>query len=172
LFDVVGPALVDQKLGVSLRQLTLRESGPLLRVLWPATGGASGLVPPNLAGCRIAIEANDCVFQLKAAQAALFEWLGTSGGADWLASIRMRGEGSVTLPGVPIAARVDIATDQRTDLASDGFELEGLMAAPFEFGGPLSDAPRDSTIRFCDAPRRSDLPPGIDPTRLPDGDAQ
>ena len=167
-FDLIGPALTGRNLHFSLKQTTLRESGPLLRLLWPASKDSSRqTLRPDSATYRIEIDANDCVFHLAGTRGALFESLGHTASGEWLESIEMRGLGSLMRPECPVAAAIDIETGQRTRLESHRMVLEGLMAAPFEFSGVLGNTAQDSAVLSCDAPRQSASLPGIDATRLP-----
>src|SRR5262249_49521944 len=131
---------------------TCRRSGAVLRWVVPSADSPHG---------RVLVEAGDCVFDLIAARAALFELAGSTPSDDWLASLRMLGEGSVAAPGLEIAAWVSIDDGRVTLLDASLLELEGILSAPFQFAGRATTIPADSQVREIEAPRRSGEPPGI-----------
>lgn len=150
-----------------LTHTTCRASGALVR--WIVT-------PEELPRGRIAVEAGDCVFDILA-QAALFELAGAPLSSElassekvpseFLKSLRMTGEGSLTRPGLELAAWVSTIDGQVTPLESSSVEVEGLFAGEFRFAGESGTLSADSEVHDVEAPRRSSEPPGIDAATLP-----
>jgi hypothetical protein len=167
----IGPGPVIQLAGVPsakanvnlrLTHTTCRASGALVR--WIVT-------PEELPRGGIAVETGDCVFDM-ISQAALFEFAGAPlsserAQSEFLKSLRMTGEGSLTRPGLEVAAWVSTIDGQVTPLESKGIEVEGLFAGEFRFAGESDTLPADSEVHDVEAPRRSSEPPGIDAAALP-----
>jgi hypothetical protein len=142
-----------------LAHTTCRASGALLR--W--------IVPPehSFPGGRVLIEADDCVFDLVPARAALFEFAGPERRPDVFRSVRMTGEGSVARPGLEVAAWIAPEDGRLSLLEPTAVEVEGIFAGPFRFAGEIGLRPADAEIVDCDAPRRTNDPPGIRAHALP-----
>jgi hypothetical protein len=86
--------------------------------------------------------------------------------SEWLASIEMTGEGSLSLPGLVVAALRKPGESAAAALEADAIRLEGISTGGFEFAGPFGPSPPDSSVKSVEAPRRSPNPPGIDAEQL------
>jgi len=163
LIQMAGVPSANASVTLRLTHTTCRASGALVR--WIVT-------PDELPRGRIVVETGDCVFDILA-QAALFELAGApspseKAPSEFLKSLRMTGEGSLTRPGLEVAAWVSTIDGQVTPLESSRLEVEGLFAGEFHFAGESDTLPADSEVHDVEAPRRSSEPPGIDTATLPD----
>ncbi|NOX52920.1 MAG: hypothetical protein GXP27_00465, partial [Planctomycetes bacterium] len=166
MFDAAAEALAGRTLRLALEHCTLRDAGALLRLIWPTVADRKWPSPES-ASFQITINATDCVLDIDAAQAALLEWLGPPTEAAWLASVEVRGGGSLIRPELALAAAVELPSGRRRDLDGSRLAVEGLMAPTYRFAGPIRLDWTQSTLSFCDAPRTAALPPGIDASQLP-----
>ncbi|QDT97917.1 Serine/threonine-protein kinase PrkC [Gimesia aquarii] len=156
-FYLEHPPEIDHQLNLNLRQLTLRDTGPLILFNW----NDAKIIPG-----AIQIEAKDCVFDL--AQAALFQVVGFKPPENWLSSISLIGEGSVASSEIRIAG-----WKKAKDLALEEFDaskmqIDGLSTGKFQYLAPLSLNPENSMITEAQVPRKSALPPGIQVEKFPD----
>jgi serine/threonine protein kinase len=163
LTQISGVPAAKSVVTLRLVRTTCRASGALVRWMVPPEGPPAG---------QIVVEANDCVFDVIAPRAALFELAGDnshSRGAhpEWLRSLRITGEGSLTRPNLEVAAWVSTIDGRVTPLASTALEVEGLFAGEFSFAGESDRSPADSEVHDAQAPRRSSEPPGIQAAALP-----
>jgi eukaryotic-like serine/threonine-protein kinase len=144
-------------LSLRLKQLTLRQAGCLLKWRSPADDGARGF---------IAMQADDCVFDLAEGSTALLQFVGDAPIDSATTRIEVTGAESLARPGLAIAGQTTLA-GMNVPLRDRGIvELEGITTGPFTFVGPVSMAPGDAVIDSFDMPRRSPEPPGIDASRL------
>ena len=178
LIQLAGVPGAKSQFTVRLMHTTCRASGALLRWI---------VAPESPPRGRIVVEAGDCVFDIASARAALFELAGVpipleraqiEGAhskqsqperchAEWLKALRLTGEGSLTRPGLEVAAWVSTIDGQVTPLESSALEVEGLFAGEFRFAGESCALPADSEVHDAEAPRRSSAPPGINAAALP-----
>lgn len=151
------PPEIDQQITISLKHLTLRNTGPLLQFHW-----ADQKIIPG----AIQIETQDCVFDLT--QSALIQVLGSKPPESWLASVGLVGEGSVASSDIQIAGWQ--ATDKQPleELNTASMLIEGLSTGKFKYAAPLTLSPADSVITEAQVPRKSALPPGIQAEKFPD----
>ncbi len=161
---VAAVELAGRTLQVELSHVTLRDSGPLLRLLWPA--GRSSLLPQS-AAFRLKVRARQCVFGLAPQKGSLLEWLGPDPGPSWLTGVELRGGGSLVPPNVGLASVVQLPEGERQPVPAERVNVEGLFAASFRFAGPVSSDWKTSLLTFYDTPRFDTRPPGVDPARLP-----
>lgn len=151
------PPEIDHQVNLNLRQLTLRNAGPLILFNW---------VDPKIIPGSIQIEAEDCVFDLE--QAALLQAIGFKPPENWLSSIDLIGEGSVA------SSDIQIAGWQKTkDLPLEEFDastmrIDGLSTGKFKYAAPLSLSPSDSMITEAQVPRKSAFIPGIQAEKFVD----
>jgi serine/threonine protein kinase len=144
---------------LSLENVTLRHSGPLLSCAGPL------VELPSAAG--IDIEASDCVFDI-AQPSTLVELRGPKIRDDWPTAIRLLGDGSLLPVNGALLAHVDPDSEAAAALTSDELAFEGLYLDAFQFAGPLSDDPRDAVVTKTGAPRRKqDVRPGADVDEIP-----
>ncbi len=163
LIQLAGVPAAKSIVTLRLVHTTCRASGALVRWMISPEGPPRG---------RIVVAAGDCVFDIVSPGAALFElaadpsqFEGTH--AEWLTSLRMTGEGSLTRPGVEVAAWVSTIDGRVTPLTNSTLEVEGLFAGAFQFAGESNRLPADSEVHDAEAPRRSSEPPGINAAALP-----
>jgi hypothetical protein len=120
----------------------------------------------------ISVEAVDCVFDLPGEPAALIQLVAWSISERLLSGIRVTGEGNVATP--PLAGATLVTPDGSGSrrLNADAISIEGITSAPFEFAGPPTGRPADSTVRpgSITGPRLSSRVPGIDGRGLPVAD--
>ena len=164
LIQLAGVPAVKSTVTLRLVHTTCRASGALVR--WMVT-------PEDQPSGRILVDASDCVFDIVSRQAALFELAGDQSHSkgshpEWLRSLRMTGEGSLTRPNLEVAAWVSTIDGRVTPLESSTLEVEGLFAGAFRFAGESDQSPADSEVHDAEAPRRSSEPPGIRAAALPD----
>ncbi len=151
------PPEIDQQISLSLRNLTLRNAGPLLLFNWTD----QKIIPG-----AIQIETQDCVFDLS--QAALIQVLGLKPPENWLNSVNMIGEGSVASSEIQIAGWQTEREQPLEELNTSTMPIEGLSTGKFKYAAPLSLRPGDSKIIEAQVPRKSALPPGIQAEKFPD----
>lgn len=149
-----------------LRRVTLRGTGPLLRC-WTTSETA----PLS----RLTLSAAGCVFDLdrprdrstsEATRPALVAWMSNRLPANWTAAIEWQMEGILVSPDIDVIARVDPTSGRRTAIDESQLNIDGLVAARFEFAGLESPQPADSVLKSSDAPRADATPIGIDAGNL------
>jgi eukaryotic-like serine/threonine-protein kinase len=142
---------------VRLDRTTCRETTALFR-----------LVPSNAAAPagRLSIDAKDCVLDLLPPHGCLFE-LADAAAPGALMRVAMTGEGSLA-PATLVTA-VRRSSNDAADITVDPSDIpiEGILAGPYRFAGPLTLRPADAEMRHYEVPRRSTIPPGIDAKGLP-----
>jgi len=151
------PPEIDQQISLNLRNLTLRNAGPLLLFNW---------VDQKIIPGVIQIETQDCVFDLS--QAALIQVLGVKPPENWLSSVNMIGEGSVASSEIQIAGWQSTREQPLEELDTSTMPIEGLSTGKFKYAASLSLRPADSVIIEAQVPRKSALPPGIQVEKFPD----
>lgn len=135
---------------VQLERVTLRDAESLLHVAIPES---------NRVG-RIAVQARDCVFDLKSKTAALCVFRTAFPGAVPRHLVRFSGEGSLIPPGARIVAD---AGDASSTMETEAVVIDGgLIAGEFTFAGAADGEPVNSVIQSHRGPRRGNQPPGID----------
>ncbi|HEY2251879.1 MAG TPA: hypothetical protein VGH74_12495, partial [Planctomycetaceae bacterium] len=160
LIQLAGVPAEKTQVALRLIHTTCRASGALVRWI---------VVPEQPPRGQVVVEAGDCVFEIVAPRAALFELAGDKASPEWLRSLRMTGEGSLTRPGLEVAAWVSTLDGRVTPLDSSAIEVEGLFSGAFRFAGESDKLPADSEVHDSEAPRRSSESPGINAAALPDG---
>jgi len=156
MFYFERPPEIDQQISLSLRQLTLRNAGPLLLFNW---------IDQKIIPGSIQIETQDCVFDL--AQAALIQVLGSKPPENWLSSVSMIGEGSLASSEIQVAGWQTTGEQPLEELDSSTMLIEGLSTGKFKYAAPLSLRPADSVIIEAQVPRKSALHPGIQAEKFP-----
>ncbi len=146
-----------------LRRVTLRGTGPLLRC-WTTHESA----PLS----RVTLSATSCVFDLnpsasEVTRPALIAWMTRRLPSNWTLAIDWQLEGILVPPDIDVMTRIDPSTGHRMAVDESQFNIDGLVAARFEFSGPATPRPEDSALRSSDAPRASASVPGIDADSLP-----
>jgi hypothetical protein len=79
----------------------------------------------------------------------------------------MTGEGSVAGPELEVAAWISLEDGRLSPLAPTAVDVEGIFSGPFRFAGEIGLRPADAEVVDCDAPRRTNDPPGIRASALP-----
>jgi hypothetical protein len=143
---------VVQGLSLELRQVTLRESGPLVRLT---------LADPTQTP-QVTVTADDCVLQPRSGQ-AVWEYVSTAPPALGPESLVWSGEGSLLAPNIPWLLWVNAGSLAREALDADDITLDGLAVGQVRFAGPATTDPHDSLVLEAETPRRSTEPPGIAP---------
>ncbi|MEX1094644.1 MAG: serine/threonine-protein kinase [Planctomycetales bacterium] len=141
-------------LRIAARGVTLRGSAALLRIA----------APPARSSGLFLVDARDCVFDVRA-DGALFQLSPAALAAGTAAAIEMTGEGSLVSPEARIAAPFPPAAEAAPGGEEPEVEVEGLVAASFQFAGN-GPAPQACGVISWNAPRRSPGAPGIDPAAL------
>ncbi len=149
------PPEINQQLSLILKQVTLRNSGPLLLFNWMDQDMIPGAVQ---------IETQDCVFDM--AHAALIQVSGYQPPESWLRSFGLIGEGSLASADIQIAGWQKSRDQPLEDLDTSTMLIEGLSTGKFKYAAPLSLRPADSVISEAQVPRKSALPPGIQVEKL------
>lgn len=150
---------------IQLAGVTCRTSGPLIRC-WPE----AGLDRRN----ALAIEADDCVFEMRGSTPALLEFVGGPRRADWHECFQIVAAGALLAPGTHVATWVDL--ERRTTLplnsadAAARMSVEGLVLTPLLFPGPADGRPQHSQLTEYEGPQRSGTVPGIAARSLPQVD--
>ncbi|HBO42690.1 MAG TPA: hypothetical protein DD670_01880, partial [Planctomycetaceae bacterium] len=142
----------DEPMVLALDRTTLRGSGPVVRFDAVSQGAAGS----------VRIEANDCVFALKAGE-PLLSFADDALSSGLLKQIAWSGQGSLVTPENPIAGRQGELT-QVTLMADDSIAIDGLVRSKVEFAGQTVERPADSVVVGWLAPLRSNQAPGIDPS--------
>lgn len=146
-----------------LRRVTLRGTGPLLRC-WTTHESA----PLS----RVTLSATSCIFDLdrsssEVTRPALIAWMTGRLPSNWSSAIDWQLEGIFVPPDIDVMTRIDPSTGRRTPVDELQLNIDGLVAARFEFAGLETQRPEDSALRSSDAPRASASVPGIDADSLP-----
>lgn len=149
-----------------LQRVTLRGTGPLLRC-WTKSEAA----PLS----RLLLSATDCVFDLarptnrstsETTRPALIAWMTGRLPANWTSAIDWQLTGILVPPEIDVIARIDPTNGRRAAIDESRLNIDGLVAARFEFAGPESPLPGDSSLKSSDAPRANASPLGIDADKL------
>lgn len=143
-----------------------RGSGPLLRC-WttPETSPLS----------RLTLSATGCVFDLErptnhttseTTRPSLIAWMTGRLPSNWTTAIDWQLTGTLVSTDVDVITRIDPSTGRRTPVDESRLHIDGLVAARFDFAGPESPHPADSSLQSSDAPRANTSPIGIDADKL------
>ncbi len=146
-----------------LRRVTLRGTGPLLRC-WTT--------PESTSLSRLTLSATNCVFDLNRSASeetrpALIAWMTGRLPSNWKSAIEWQLEGILVPPDIDVITRIDPSTGRRMSIDESQLNIDGLVAARFEFSGFAMPRPEDSVLRSSDAPRASASVPGIESDSLP-----
>ncbi len=147
----------DEPVLLSLSQVTLRASGPLLECDYQRMDDRPG---------EILVRASGCVF-VPAATAPLLRFVGRQSPEHALQNVHWTGQGSLVSPEAAIATWQPPDGRQET-LDDTSLSIAGLVRGRVGFSGGEADGPSASRAVRWQAPLRSTDPPGIDPSRLPE----
>lgn len=163
------PGQTDWK--CQLRQVTLRQSGSLLSC-WPRAA--------NSRLSRLSLELEGCVFDLAAdrlspnsgpsstkSRVPLVCWMTKKLPSNWASAIDWQSTGVLVAPNTDIVAWIDPSNRQRTPVDETGLNIDGIVASPVEFLGPISFQSHDSELKSHNVPLPSATQLGIQAERLP-----
>jgi hypothetical protein len=143
---------------VRLERTTCRGASALLRIAAPADGGTRQ---------SVAVDADDCVFDLASPAGTLFELVGNQTPAGWGSCVRLTGEGSLAAETTMTAVAAPTEGGAPVPLDPAAIRVEGILTGPYRFAGPISRRGEDAEVRDYEAPRRSPTPPGVVAAELP-----
>ena len=144
----------DEPLSLSLSQVTLRNSGPLLACLTGHTEEQPA---------EITVRAIACVFAPSFGRRVMR--CGGISAQRLLAGLRWSGQGSLVTPQTPIL--IWQGTDGAHAVDESRLCIAGLVRSEVEFAGARSSNPAASRIVRWQVPLQSLNPPGIEPAPLP-----
>ena len=154
----LGPKTVSHPFLVDLEKVTLRESGPLLRVAGEAAsnGGADS----------IQVRARHCVFKLNGTTTPLMLVDSQQRRPDLAHCLEVKGIDSVVEPGTVRLALLDRERNRQEEIDADE-QFEDLIASEIKFAGPEILSTDDARTHSIQGPRMSDASqPGIDPQSI------
>lgn len=144
----------------NLNQLTLRETGPLLRL---SGGYADQATAPT-----IELIAKDCVFSPALEGASLIELHSASVRDNSAKTVHFQGNGCVITPGIDLLAAHASPTVRKGTAIDADDQFEGIVVSDLTFVGPSSGPTSHSRLENLTAPRSSaQQRPGIDVSQLP-----
>ena len=152
-----------------LHQFTLRDSGPLLRC-WPRT--------EETPLSRLTLSAEGCVFDVArskpasasastSARSTLIAWMSKRLPTNWESAIDWQMSAALVAPNVDIVTLIDPKEGRRRTIDETRLNIDGIVAAPFEFVGSASSRSSDSQLKSFDAPLPSPTKVGVQAERLP-----
>ena len=157
-FLALGPKSQATEFLIDLDRVTLRKSGPLLRV--------TGEFANKIGAAPISIKAENCVFKLLKSDTALILVDADSLRSDIAQSVQMTAADSVVEAGTMLFAMQDRARDQLVELDGDE-QFEGLVAGEIKFLGSQLHQVADAKIASIQGPRTTESThPGINPALL------
>ncbi|MBS0206689.1 MAG: serine/threonine protein kinase [Planctomycetes bacterium] len=158
-FAVFNKATVHP-VSFQLSNLTLRETGPLLRL--------AGAYAEQADSPMIELAGRDCVFSIARKGDGLIELQTARPRTDAAHVVHLTGSGSVMAPNVAPVVIVDPARRSSVTVPEALDQFEGIAFSNLKFQGPTSGPTANSWLEKQDAPRSSaDGHPGIDPQTLP-----
>lgn len=157
-----------------LRQFTLRDSGPLLR-WWPRT--------EETQLSHVALTAEGCVFDLASRplgmasasatmttsanrRAALIAWVSKRLPTNWESAIDWEMSAVLVGRNIDMVVLIDPKDGRRQSISETKLNIDGILAAPFEFVGSEKSRSRDSQLKSFDAPLPSPVKVGIQVNEL------
>jgi hypothetical protein len=142
-----------------LNNVTLRESGPLLRL--------AGNYAENSMAPTIEMTANDCVFA-GGPSTSLIELQTAAVRENAAKVVSFRGTGCVIAPGVNLLAASASPTSQAQSIADADEQFEGIVVSELIFAGAIKGPIGQSRLENLTAPRSSaQKRPGVDVSQLP-----
>lgn len=156
--QVTGSAPRPREMSLRFEHATCRQVDSVVHWL-----GGSG--PPT--GMRLAVEFRDCLLDLRSETGALLVLGSEKWSKGWIRRIRVTGEGSLIHPETALLAWRSTVADVLQPVDATELDLEGLLASPIEFRGPLSTNPVDSEAEEVSGPRRSGSRAGVRADRIP-----
>lgn len=154
----VSPKASVHDCSFDIANLTLRDSGPLLRL--------AGTFAEQASSPTVEFTVQDSLFALTP-DAGLIELQTAKPRQDIERSIRMTGHGSVLAPGANLMV-VANPVRQSTHVVDADEQFEGLVVSELQFKGKASGPVSDSQLEHLTAPRSAaDQSPGIAASKLP-----
>ncbi len=154
VLELAGSARRTREVVLRLQHVTCREMGGVVR-WWGEVG------PPT--GIRLTLDARDSLLHLRNENSAVCTLLSERYTSAWLKRLKVSGEGSVIPPETVLVTWQSDQSDETQVVDSPELDVEGLLAIPFQFRGPLSEDPRSAEVANVAGPRRSKSPPGYAP---------
>jgi hypothetical protein len=158
-FLSLGPKSSVADFKLELDRVTLRQSGPLLRL--------AGECARKIGIAPLQIEAINCVFNLAEPRSGFITIESERPRSDANKSVEIKATESFVTPGTRLLVVFDTTQDQIHEIDADE-QFEGLEITEIEFAGPRVDRPADAKTISLKGPRSTsniDLP-GIDPRQL------
>ena len=87
--------------------------------------------------------------------------------SNWTTAIDWQLTATLVSPEIDVVTRIEPSSGRRVPIDESRLNIDGLVAARFEFAGPESSSPADSSLKSSDAPRANATPIGIDAEKLP-----
>jgi len=142
---------------LKLNHTILRRAGSLISINTPQQTSTG----------FIAIEADNCVFDIPPTNGSLVEWNAAAIPENWFETIEIIGGGCFANPDVVVASHAKTRATNRIVLDTTRMQIEGITTAPFDFHGPISDDVRTSEIKSFVGPTTGSQNPGINAKHLP-----
>lgn len=147
---------VDEPLGLTLKNVTLRQAEAVLQIHDRGVVEKPG---------TISVSAQLCVFAPRAS-GALLAFAGQTAPEATAKAIYWTGEGALVTPEAKIAQWTD-ASGTATKLNDEAFSIAGLVRSPVEFAGPAEPVVESNSARRWQAPLPTADAPGIQADSLP-----
>ena len=160
-FLTFGPKCQPSDANLVLERVTLRESGPLLRM--------SGILAEKPGATPVRIEALNSVFRLADVKSGLIVAETEHPRNDLNRSVELQATDSVVMPETNLMAVSDGSHSSTEEIDVDD-RFQGLMANGIEFAGTHVYPARDSkTVRLAGARIEAAEMPGINPSQIGQG---
>ena len=148
---------VDEPLGLTLKNVTLRQAGAVLEIHDRGTVDKAG---------TISINAQLCIFDPRAG-GALLSFVGSTAPEAIAKAVYWSGEGALVTPEVSIA-QWRKASGATTELNDAAFSIAGLVRSRIEFAGAAEPVIESNIARRWQAPLPTADAPGIRGGELPE----
>jgi serine/threonine protein kinase len=157
LMKFVGLPQVGYECQLTVRNSTLRESGALLQ-LWPDGSGRYGL---------ISVRQSNCVFAIRTGRSLVETYAETINSDQPLVQVgpERSAETSLLKTGIRDAAWLNPMSHSIESMPPGTIRVSGLVTTDLEFA-QANSVPENCLVTGFEAPRRSELVPGIDASRL------
>ncbi len=160
----VSPKATVHACTLDLARVTLRDSGPLVRL--------AGSYADRANAPTIEFLANDCVFDLATTSPGLIELQTIQPRTDAARAIHMRGRGSVVAPNVHLMVTVDPAIQEPSrqfarEVADADEQFEGIVVSELLFKGRATGPTGNSHLENLSPRSAADTLPGVETSRLP-----
>lgn len=147
---------VDEPIGLTLKNVTLRQAGPVLEIHDQAAVDKPG---------TISVSAQLCIFEPRA-HVALLSFIGSNAPTALAKAVYWTGEGALVTPDAGIAQWRD-SSGRVSELNDAAFSIAGLVRSRVEFAGAAEPEIASNVARRWQAPLPTDEAPGIRAGALP-----